>query len=209
MASLFSSAALFLSLGARVLALPSNPPPSPVVKDRATSPTVVISASNTVIGTVNGGVEQFGGIYYADEPTGDLRLRPPQRLSTNLGDAFDASGAAAACPQMLVSTGDDQSLFTEVVGDLLSSFWVQDITGQTENCLSVSIARPVGTTAGDNLPVLYWIYGGAFEVSHSNATKNSIKESSSNGNHSSDGRQATTPPISSARPSPKTSPSSG
>lgn len=163
--SFSSTSALVLSLVATALALPkANPPPSPVVQDRATAPRVVLSPSNTVVGTASGGIEQFGGIYYADEPTGNLRLRPPQKLTTNLGDAFDASGAAAACPQMLVSTGDDQSLFTEIVGDLLSSVIVQDVTGQTENCLTVSVARPEGTTAGDNLPVLFWIFGGAFEV---------------------------------------------
>lgn len=171
MMPLLSSSAVFLSvlfMAEALLALPSNPPPpppSPVIQDRATAPTVVISPANTVVGKVSGGVEQFGGIYYADEPTGDLRLRPPQRRSTDLGAAFDATGAAAACPQMLVSTGDDQALWTEVVGDLLSSVFVQDVTGQTENCLTVSIARPEGTKAGDNLPVLFWIFGGAFEVS--------------------------------------------
>lgn len=163
------AAVLSLLLLPLVLALPKPgpPPPATPVQDRAaTAPTVVLAPANTVVGAVSGGVEQFGGIYYADPPTGDLRLRPPQRLSRDLGDAFDASGPAAACPQMLVSTGDDQALWSEVVGDLLSSVFVQDVTGQTEDCLTVSVARPVGTKAGDNLPVLFWIFGGAFEVSH-------------------------------------------
>lgn len=155
------------------LALPARarpaagPDASPIVEDRAVSPTVVLSPSNTVVGTVSGTVEQFGGIYYADEPTGSLRLRPPQKLSTDLGDAFDATGAAAACPQMLVSTDTDQSLFLQIAGFLLDSPPFQTATGQTENCLTVSVARPVNTTAGDGLPVLFWIYGGAFEVSRS------------------------------------------
>lgn len=150
-----------------VLALPSNPPPTPVVEDRAASPTVVISPSNTVVGSIaiGSGIEQYNGIFYADEPTGSLRLKPPQKLSTDLGDAFDASGLAGACPQMLISTGDDQSLFFEIAGDLLSSTIAQKATGQSENCLSVDVARPKGTVAGAGLPVLFWIFGGAFEVS--------------------------------------------
>lgn len=149
------------------LALPTaGPDASPSIKDRATSPTVAISPSNTVIGSVNGNVEQFGGIYFADNTNGSLRLKPPQKLSTNLGDAFDASGAAAACPQMVVSTDSDASLFLQFAGFLLDSAPFQTATAQTENCLTVSVSRPVGTAAGANLPVLFWIFGGAFEVSH-------------------------------------------
>lgn len=146
-------------------ALPTVPPPSPVVKNRATSPTVVISPSNTVIGSSLAGIESYNGIYFADEPTGSLRLSPPQKLSTNLGDAFDASGLASACPQMLIATDANEPLFLEVAGFLLDSPPFQQVTGETENCLTVSVQRPAGTTADSALPVLFWIYGGAFEVS--------------------------------------------
>ncbi|KAF3765646.1 lipase [Cryphonectria parasitica EP155] len=144
----------------------SEPPrePSPVVEDRATSPTVVISPSNTVIGAVSGTVESYNGIYFADDPTGSLRLRPPQKLSTDLGDAFDASGTAAACPQMLVATASQDGLFLEIAGYLLDSPPFQTATDESENCLTVSVARPAGTVAGAGLPVLFWIFGGAFEL---------------------------------------------
>lgn len=160
------SSALLAPLMSQVLALPaSSDRPSPVIDDRATSPTVVISPSNTVIGLLRDSVESYDGIYFADNPTGSLRLRPPQKLSTNLGDAFDASGAAAACPQMLIATDADEPLFLEVAGFLLDSPPFQQATGETEDCLTVSITRPAGTTAGAGLPVLFWIFGGAFEVS--------------------------------------------
>lgn len=157
---------LLSGLAVPAAALPAAGPdaPSPVVQDRATAPTVAISPSNTVVGSVSGTVEQFNGIYFADDPTGSLRLRPPQKLSTDLGDAFDASGSAAACPQMLIATDTNESLFLQVAGFLLNSPPFQEATGQTENCLTVSVARPAGTTSGAGLPVLFWIYGGAFEV---------------------------------------------
>jgi carboxylesterase type B len=136
-----------------------------VIQGRATSPTVVLSPSNTVIGLASGDVEKFAGIRFADPPTGSLRLKPPQKLSTNLGDSYEAINPAAACPQMLVSTGEDQSLFFQVVGDLLDSTLLQKATNQSEDCLTVSVIRPAGVTAGANLPVLFWIFGGAFEVS--------------------------------------------
>lgn len=152
------------SLLASALALPAQPDPSPVVQGRATSPTVVLSPSNTVIGLASDNVEKFAGIRFADPPTGSLRLKPPQKLSTNLGDSYEAINPAAACPQMLVSSGEDQSLFVQVLGDLLDSKLFQKATNQSEDCLTVSVIRPAGVTAGANLPVLFWIFGGAFEL---------------------------------------------
>ncbi|ROW06763.1 hypothetical protein VMCG_04163 [Cytospora schulzeri] len=138
---------------APALALPAHPDPSPVIKDRTISPTVVLSPSNTVVGLAIGDVEKFAGIRFADPPTGSLRLKPPQKLSTNLGDSYDAINPAAACPQMLVSAGEDQSLFLEVVGDLLDTPIFQTATNQSEDCLTVSVIRPAGVTAGANLPL--------------------------------------------------------
>lgn len=158
------SSIFLASILVTTLALPAAFDPSPKIDDRAASPTVVISPSNTVVGSQSLLIESYNGIYFADNPTASLRLKPPQKLSTNLGNSFDASGLAAACPQMLVATDTDQSLFLEVAGFLLDSPPFQQATGQTENCLTVSISRPAGTTAGAGLPVLFWIYGGAFEV---------------------------------------------
>lgn len=147
------------------LALPTQPIPSPVIQGRATSPTVVLSPSNTIVGLASGDVEKFAGIRFADPPTGSLRLRPPQRLSTDLGDSYDAINPAAACPQMAVSTGEDQSLFLEVVGDLLDTPLFQTALNESEDCLTVSVIRPAGVKAGADLPVLFYIFGGAFEAS--------------------------------------------
>lgn len=124
---------------------------------------MVISPSNTVVGLATGKVEKFAGIPFAEPPTGQLRLKPPQKLSTNLGDAFDTINPAAACPQMLVSTGDD-SLFLSVAADILDGPLFQKALNISEDCLTVSIERPAGVTAGANLPVLFWIFGGGFEV---------------------------------------------
>lgn len=158
------SISAWASLVAGVLALPARPGSSPVVNGRAASPTVAISPSNTVVGLASGKVEKFAGIPFADPPTGSLRLKPPKKLSTNLGDAYDAINPAAACPQMLVSTGENQSLFLQILGDLVTLPIIQAATNQSEDCLTVSVIRPAGVEAGANLPVLYWIFGGAFEV---------------------------------------------
>lgn len=165
------SISAWASLAACVLALPARQGSSPVVDSRAASPTVVLSPSNTVVGLASGDVEKFAGIPFADPPTGSLRLKPPKKLSTNLGDAYDAINPAAACPQMLISTSENQSLFLQILGDLVTLPIIQAATNQSEDCLTVSVIRPAGVEAGANLPVLYWIFGGAFEVSQTPTQK--------------------------------------
>lgn len=115
-----------------------------------------------VTGIVKDKVESFGGIPYAKAPTGKLRLKPPVRLDESFG-SYDATGAAAACPQMVSST-ESTNFLLETLGNVANLPFVQRVTGQTEDCLSVTVARPEGTKADAGLPVLFWIFGGAFQV---------------------------------------------
>ncbi|CAN8102932.1 unnamed protein product [Discula destructiva] len=143
----------------------SLPTTTPVVEDRAARPQVAISPSSTVVGitSVFGKVEKFPGIPFADPPTGNLRLRPPQKLTTSLGSAFDAALPAAACPQMLISTAGN-NFITDALGELLQTPLFQEALNVDEDCLTVSVMRPAGTPANASLPVFYWIFGGAFEL---------------------------------------------
>lgn len=125
----------------------------PVVLPRADQVAVSIP-SGTIVGSVTD-VENFNGIPFAEPPVDDLRLRPPQKLSHNLG-TFDATGVAAACPQMpYKSVGGTP----EVAENKM--FLLSDIKGQ-EDCLTVTVQRPKGTRADDRLPVLFYIFGGGF-----------------------------------------------
>jgi len=128
---------------------------------RAASPTVTLSLA-TVIGSVADGVNQFGGIPIAAAPTGSLRLKPPQAITSSIG-VFDATGAAGACPQMLIST-DSNNFITEVLGDIIDLPFFQTATGISEDCLTISVQVPSGTKADAKLPVLFWIFGGGFEL---------------------------------------------
>lgn len=139
------------------------PMPARVLEDRDATVSVVMAPSSTVVGTSALGVETFNGIPFASPPTGSLRLRPPVRLNSSLG-TFDATGIAAACPQFLVSTGGNDFV-TEVLGDIADLPFFQTVTDQSEDCLTVNIFRPAGVEAGADLPVLFWIFGGGFEVS--------------------------------------------
>lgn len=129
--------------------------------------------SGTIVGSADS-VESFNGIPYADPPEGPLRFKPPQKLSTPLG-TFNATGRAASCPQMpaIGPLKDAQA------AAVLSFDVEQVISGNPEldppendigqeDCLTITVQRPLGTKAGDNLPVFFYIYGGGFAFGATN-----------------------------------------
>ncbi|KAK2001144.1 carboxylesterase [Colletotrichum falcatum] len=149
----------YISLLRAALAVPVNSRP---LEDRAAVTATVVLDTATVVGNVMNNVESFGGIPFAKPPTGQLRLKPPVRLTENIG-TFDAIGPAAACPQMIASS-DSTNKLIDILGDIANLPFVQKATGQTEDCLTITVARPQGTKADAKLPVLYWIFGGGFEL---------------------------------------------
>jgi carboxylesterase type B len=164
----FSQVLSLLSLCAGAWALPAaadhpDVEPDAEAVERALKVSVTLPAGS-VVGSRLLGVESFRGIPYAEPPVGNLRLRPPQKLSKALS-TFDATGPAAACPQMFVSTGT-KDLLGGVLGALLDLPLLESVNGQ-EDCLTISVQRPLGTKAGDKLPVLFWIFGGGFELGSS------------------------------------------
>ncbi|KZZ90710.1 Carboxylesterase, type B [Ascosphaera apis ARSEF 7405] len=119
-------------------------------------------------GTEPGGIEYFKGIPFAKPPVKDLRLKPPQRLTESLGK-HDATDFGPICPQFVSSTmqGGLDTLPQQALGKIMNSPLLQaNMVGltQSENCLSLHIYRPAGTKKGDKLPVLFWIFGGGFEL---------------------------------------------
>ncbi|KAH7153378.1 lipase [Dactylonectria macrodidyma] len=143
-------------------ALAFSSPTEQHLEERATGTATVVLPSATILGNVKNKVESFGGIPYAEPPVGQLRLRPPKRLERDLG-VFDGTGPAGACPQMVSSTESTDVLF-DLLGSIANLPFVQEATGQSEDCLTITVARPEGTKAGAKLPVLYWIFGGGFEL---------------------------------------------
>ncbi|TEA21593.1 putative secreted lipase [Colletotrichum sidae] len=148
-----------LSLAGAVLAVSEHTQP---LGDRAAKTATVVLDTATVVGNVMNKVESFGGIPFAKPPTGPLRLRPPVRLTENMG-TFDATGPAGACPQM-ISSSDSENLLFDLLGDIANLPFVQKASGQSEDCLTITVARPEGTKADAKLPVLFWIFGGGFQL---------------------------------------------
>lgn len=126
------------------------------------SAAVPILDVNTTVGIVHGAVNSttpnvahFLGIPFAEAPVGALRFAPPV-AKTPVSNGINALALGPACIQMGGGTG--QSVFSVDAPE----FGTQ---GQTsEDCLSLAIWAPFGNGTADSakLPVLVYIYGGAF-----------------------------------------------
>ena len=132
--------------------------PSP--SKRALAPTVNLEYA-TVVGSSLGGVDSFKGIPYAQPPVGPLRLKPPRPITSNLGTVI-ATGIPRACPQFLTST-NSSLLPVDVVTELTDTGVFQALSDAGEDCLTVNVQRPSNATSNSSLPVVYWMFGGAFE----------------------------------------------
>ncbi|KKY18554.1 putative lipase 3 precursor [Phaeomoniella chlamydospora] len=132
---------------------------------RAASPTVIIpSPDATIIGNA-GDVESFLGIPFAKSPVGSLRLKTPEALTESLG-TITATLYGKACPQFYFSdnAGLDGLIPTAELGLLLNTPLFQTITNAGEDCLNINVQRPAGVNSTSKLPVLFWIFGGGFEL---------------------------------------------
>ncbi|RYP89168.1 hypothetical protein DL770_004540 [Monosporascus sp. CRB-9-2] len=136
------------------------PAPTHTLENRVAK-TSVATPQGTMVGSSVLGVDSFAGIPFAEPPVGPLRLRPPRTLNSSLG-TFDATGLGPSCPQMFFST--EGELLSPVLGELLNTPLFQTVTGQTEDCLTMKVQRPAGTASDAKLPVLFWIFGGAFQL---------------------------------------------
>lgn len=136
---------------------------APAQVEKRAGPTVVApSPQATVVGKSFLKVDSFNAIPYAQPPVGQLRLKPPQPLTSSLG-TIDGTGSARACPQFFFSV-DAANFPTNVIGTLLNTPIFQAVTNAGEDCLTINVQRPAGTKADAKLPVLFWIFGGGFEL---------------------------------------------
>lgn len=139
------------------------PASSVATRDKAAFVSVTIPSGN-IIGSAGPTVDTFNGIPYADPPIGDLRFRPPVKLSRDLG-TFNATGTPLSCPVGPVLTLPSLSGFVDAIS---AESIVKSTSGETpnstfsEDCLTLNVQRPHGIAADAGLPVLFWIFGGGF-----------------------------------------------
>jgi carboxylesterase type B len=136
---------------------------TPAQLEKRAGPTVIAPApAATIVGKSSLNVESFNGIPFAQPPVKQLRLKPPQPLTSGLGKV-DATGTAKACPQFFFSLNPN-NFPTNVIGEILNTPLFQAVTNAGEDCLTINVQRPAGTTKDSKLPVLFWIFGGGFEL---------------------------------------------
>ncbi|KAK0737601.1 Alpha/Beta hydrolase protein [Apiosordaria backusii] len=108
-------------------------------------PTVTIAKTKiTYRGTTAGSIEHFQNIKYAHDTSGHRRFAPPEAYVPPEGSEIDASTPGPACPQNRAG---------------IPPFFVET-PNISEDCLSLRISRPAGTTADDKLPVVVHLHGG-------------------------------------------------
>lgn len=136
----------------------------PLAYGASSRPTVTIASPAATIIGLAGEVEEFPGIPFAQPPVGNRRFKPPAPLTAPYG-VYEATKNKDICPQFIASTTDENSLLPEFLATLINSpIFQKPVLSASEDCLYLNIHRPTGTTEGDDLPVLFYIYGGGFQL---------------------------------------------
>ncbi|EIM91451.1 alpha/beta-hydrolase [Stereum hirsutum FP-91666 SS1] len=91
----------------------------------------------------NGGIERFLGIPFAQPPVGSLRFKAPVPINQTFTGVQNATMFGNACVQPPSSS-------------------LGAPTG--EDCLFLNVWRPENVSTDSALPVLVWVYGGAFNT---------------------------------------------
>jgi carboxylesterase type B len=99
---------------------------------------VVQTDKGAIQGVSRAGVDSYLGVRYAQAPVGRLRWEPPQPPQAWTG-VLSTTRFGNRCPQTPSPNGP---------------------LSLTEDCLFLNVQRPVGTAAGDALPVYVFIHGG-------------------------------------------------
>lgn len=105
--------------------------------------------SGKLSGTLlDNGVKAYLGVPFAAPPVRQNRWRAPQAVAAWSG-VYNADSFKPECVQGLRSPSINHYFGEEAA---------------SEDCLYLNVWAPAGAKAGDKLPVVVWIYGGAFNV---------------------------------------------
>jgi para-nitrobenzyl esterase len=140
--ALVATAAMFLLSGvARTQVVEQPIPGDPVRID-----TGLVSGK-----LLDSGVKAYLGLRFAQAPTGDLRWKAPQPLEPWAG-VYHADRKMPECIQVLRPHN-------------INHYFGEEAT--SEDCLFLNLWVPGSARAGDKLPVIVFIYGGAFTIGSS------------------------------------------
>ncbi|HTM05177.1 MAG TPA: carboxylesterase family protein [Vicinamibacterales bacterium] len=117
---------------------------------RAAVPEVVKTADGQLSGTTQEGVRVFKGVPYAAPPVGQLRWRAPQPAAK-----WEGVRKADKYGNVCMQRPAPQRFPTNTATDLPGS------PGMSEDCLYLNVWTNANS-ASAKLPVMFWIYGGAY-----------------------------------------------
>jgi len=108
-------------------------------------------------------LERFYGIPFAEPPVGELRLRNPIKPTKTYFNR-DATKYPPACPQQTFGGNTSSEPYQSWLhGKSLNPLGhIKAFGPGQEDCLTLDIARPAGTTNSSRLPVMYFIFPGGF-----------------------------------------------
>ncbi|ODQ81380.1 hypothetical protein BABINDRAFT_60207 [Babjeviella inositovora NRRL Y-12698] len=128
-------------------------------------PQVQLSNKDTITGNYEllSNLESYLGIPFAAPPVGDLRFKPPQPYSASL-NGFKATAFGPSCPQM-----NPVASFTDTLPEAAANLVMQSplfnaVLPLSEDCLTLNVYRKRGLSSTAKLPVMFWIFGGGFEI---------------------------------------------
>lgn len=133
-------------------------------------PQAILNQNQVISGVLEGSVETFKGIPFADPPIGNLRFKHPTDFSGSY-QGLKANDFKPACMQL--NPGGVFTLLDNLIGigklipsDIRGPLYdiAQGTFGMSEDCLYLNVFRPKGTKSTDKLPVMAWIYGGGFLI---------------------------------------------
>jgi para-nitrobenzyl esterase len=102
---------------------------------------VVSTDKGPVSGLQTATMNEFLGIPYAGSVSGENRWEPPPPAAAWWGTTLQAKAFGPHCPQLAGPFG---------------------VASGTEDCLYLNVFTPIYAKGWQNLPVMVWIYGGAF-----------------------------------------------
>lgn len=138
-------------------------------------PQVSLNDKETITGTykLNSTVESYLGIPFALPPVDELRFRRPVAYNKSY-DGFKATKFSSGCASIeLTGSGGLGGALLNYASYLTPEYKMGMMSlvspqAADEDCLYLNVYRPANISSKEKLPVMVWIYGGAFISGASN-----------------------------------------
>ncbi|KAH9926265.1 alpha/beta-hydrolase [Epithele typhae] len=161
---------------------PVLPPPvgrKPVSPSKLPTPTVRLDLAS-VEGTYDGHTHSYLGIPYAQAPVGHLRFSAPVANSPYTGK-INATAFGNICYNFVSPQPPFPTWITPEQLQFLEVFDTPAPAPSSEDCLNINVITPTSAKPGSRLPVVAYIFfgafefGGAFDVDGRNMVKRSVE----------------------------------